>query len=245
MTILNDVLPVDDNNNNPPEPEDYLAELVGDDKKYKTPSELAKAKVHADKHIDKLIAEKRELEAKYIASTEHAKTIQDIIKELQGGKTNESNSTPQNAPQTSPEDINKIIETKLQEVNAAKMREVQKETLKAKLTETFNGDFNLASEAIKKYVNGDSDKLIAIDKLLLSDYDDAVELIKKKSGIDKASFTDTTSTKKVTMPSNFGIGLTWSKCEEVRKNDPRRYKSLEFQTAMHKAAQANPNFLKS
>lgn len=247
MTILENVLPdSEDNKEQEHGEENYLETLVGEGKKYKTPAELAKAKVHADKHIETILNEKRELEAKYTALSEHQKTIKEIMDELkvsQGGGTSKETELNKEVKKEPEVDINKLIEQKLKEESNKRSAEEKAAILKQKLVTSF-GDFKVASEAIRKYVDGDNDKFVAIDKLLQSDYEGAVELIKKKSGVDHASFSDKSSTKKVTMPSD-SAGLTWSKCQEIRKKDPKTYKSLDFQMNMHKAAAANPNFLKS
>jgi hypothetical protein len=246
MTILNDVLPGTKPEGTPnDEPSSYLETFVGEGKKYKTPEDLAKAKAHADKHIETILAEKRELEAKFGALQEHQKTIHEIMEELKKGNqagVQNIQQSPQSTPQTTTEDISTIVAKQIAEREALAARERLKEKLKADLTTSF-GDFAVASDAIKKYVGNDQDKLVAIDKLLTTDFESAVKIIKEKSGVDGATFSDSNNTKKVTMPSG-SAGLTWSKCEEIRKKDPKLYKSLNFQNLMHSAAQANPNFMK-
>lgn len=76
------------------EDKDYLAELVGEDKKFKSPQDLAKGKAHADAHIARLEATLSQLrdELKTRTTTDQ---LMDQIKALKGSGTPEFTPTPQ------------------------------------------------------------------------------------------------------------------------------------------------------
>ena len=62
------------------EPESLVNELVGDGKKYKTLEDLAAAKLEADRFIDQLIREKRQLEKRLKKSMDLGKFLEEIEK---------------------------------------------------------------------------------------------------------------------------------------------------------------------
>lgn len=225
-----------------PEPTDILAELVGEGKKYKTTEELAKAKLHADKHIETILAEKRELEEKYSSAITASKTVDDLLAALDKKPEPKPMQTPSGSASLSQEEIKSMISNELSSVQQRNEAERTKQEVFGKLTSTF-GSLDAARSAIAAYAGGNTTKLTALDALLVADFDNAVTLIRTKA--DGASFSDSvTSTRRVTSPSS-PSGLTWSKCEQVRKENPKLYRSREFQVEMHNASSFNPNFMRS
>ena len=61
---------------------DYLTELVGEGKKYKDATELAKAYANADQFIETLKSEKHTLEEEYNGFKLKAKTVEDVLSRL-------------------------------------------------------------------------------------------------------------------------------------------------------------------
>jgi len=77
-----------------PKVEPKFDDLVGEGKRYKTPDEIAKAKLHADTHIDRLEKENAELRA----YTQQAKKLEDLIAKLEanpGASKEEQPVTPE------------------------------------------------------------------------------------------------------------------------------------------------------
>jgi uncharacterized protein YdcH (DUF465 family) len=65
-------------------------DLVGEGKRYKTPDEIAKAKLHADTHIDRLEKENAELRA----YTQQAKKLEDLIAKLEANPGTSKDELP-------------------------------------------------------------------------------------------------------------------------------------------------------
>src|SRR2546426_10450626 len=78
-----------DNTDLPPEVDpnkDYLAELVGDGKKFKTSQDLARGKFEADQYIEVLKRRQDEMRADYLKISEESKTratLDDLVKRLE------------------------------------------------------------------------------------------------------------------------------------------------------------------
>lgn len=111
--------PIEQNQN-----EVTLDTLVGDDRKYKTPDELAKAYAHAEPMLEQLKAERARLEAE-----------NKVLKDLEEARRNGANPNegvrddggnkqpdPQPAPKIADVDINKLVREELQNASEEKRR---------------------------------------------------------------------------------------------------------------------------
>jgi hypothetical protein len=94
---------VDDNDSN-----DYLTQVVGDGKKFKDANALAKGKMQSDLFIQKLLAEKRDLEAKLTTT----QSVEDLIKSLKNDQPLPNPGGERRDEETGfkPEDIQRIVE---------------------------------------------------------------------------------------------------------------------------------------
>lgn len=115
--------------------EEIFAEMVGEDKKYSTPQELAKAYLHADSHIARLEKENEE----YRIKVEASKSVDEIL-----AKLNPANAPQQQPQQATPEsqaavqpDVNELVQKALE----SKMAEQRAGTNKAQVTEALKNKF--------------------------------------------------------------------------------------------------------
>jgi len=153
---------------------DPVAELVGEGKKYATVEELAKAKIHADNHIQTLIQEKRELEAK----TETSSTVDAILAKLdnpQDPVVAEPARTEQEAV-----DIAALVEQKLTEKLTAKDKEAvataNKNMFWSKLTDAL-GSKEEAKSAVKAYVGSNASRSAMLEQIGYTLPEDALNLV--------------------------------------------------------------------
>ena len=224
--------------------------LVGEGKKYKSVDELAKGYQHADAHIKTILTEKQDLETEVANLKSEKKTVEEIMTAI-----NDAGSTPPVVEPIKPEpttaeptDVAALIEAALTKKDEADQAKVQAAAILAKRTEIQGklkedlGSAEILSETIKNYANGDKAKLAAIDSLVLADYDAAVELLKKHVP-ETTNFSN--GPTKVQTSANVPLGLTWSKCLQIKKTDPKLYHSVGFKVAMHKAMNDNENFITS
>lgn len=127
--------------------DDILKELVGEGKKFKTVSDLAKSRVKADEFIEQLKAEnaemRRELEAKEREQGK-ARTIEDVLNAVKEVRGEGGNQSP-----VSTEDILKAIDSRVSELDRLKARKANAELAQAELLKRFNNDEAKAKEFIR------------------------------------------------------------------------------------------------
>src|ERR1041385_489926 len=128
----------------------YLEELVGDDKKFKTPEDLAKGKYHADQTIESM---KRRLDQ----STEDYKRVreenvsraklEEYIDRISKGQpsNNDNQNTPGNQ-NTQPEmdfsKVEQIVSERIKQEKAAEVAQNNLSTVERKLKERFGDSFS-------------------------------------------------------------------------------------------------------
>lgn len=199
--------------------------LVGESGKYKTPDELAKAYIHADTFIEQLKAENATLRTK----TQEAKTLDDVLEQLQRKQQPTSEDTPQGLDVSQVAEIVKQqltgIETaKVRQTNLAKADAVMKEKFGEKAAEIYN----------KKATTPELKKIYK--ELAEVDPDQFVALF----GVTEVMPQGSLDTPSVNSAGSLGAPRVkeWSKdwVAKVRKENPSMYKSQQFQIDMLKNA---------
>lgn len=129
-----------------------LEELVGDDKKYKTPEDLAKSRLEADQFIEKLKEENagmREELQNMQGKVERAKTIDELMELVTKAQTSTDESG--NQPEAfSKEDLEKLVEGKLSEAKTKEIRDTNRKQANEAILERFGGDSEKASGFVKE-----------------------------------------------------------------------------------------------
>lgn len=195
--------------------------LVGESGKYKTPDELAKAYIHADTFIEQLKAENATLRTK----TQEAKTLDDVLEQLQRKQQTTSEDTPQGLDVSQVAEIVKQqltgMETaKVRQTNLAKADAVMKEKFGEKAAEIYN----------KKATTPELKKIYK--ELAEVDPDQFVALF----GVTEVMPQGSLDTPSVNSAGSLGAPRVkeWSKdwVAKVRKENPSLYKSQQFQIDM-------------
>lgn len=141
----NDQVHIDENKN-------YLAELVGEGKKFKSAEDLAKGKAYSDQYIPILERRLDQLTADYKALSEEYNAgpkLKELIDRL---KTPQNNSGNENTPQVieppvpalAPEKVEEIVTRKLTELERGRQEESNYNQVKSKLIERFGNNFQPA-----------------------------------------------------------------------------------------------------
>lgn len=132
-----------------------LEELVGEDKKYKTPEDLAKSRIEADQFIEKLKEEnagmREELQGLQ-SKVEKSKTIDELMELV----TKASSSTEESGNQPdafSKEDLEKLIEGKIHETKTQETRANNRKQANEAVLERFGGDASKAAEFVRDRAN--------------------------------------------------------------------------------------------
>jgi hypothetical protein len=241
----------------------FIAENVGDGKKYATAEEalreLAKGKFHADLHINTLELEmkgekkaKAELESKLVDS----KKIDDLLNAL-----TDEDSTVQPAAQAADgsaqidlDQVKTIVRDLLVAEKDAENSVVLEQTKSSNRDAAFDllakpvseggfGSMENAKLAIREYVGQDSEKADIIDRMGSHTPEAVAEFLKiQLKGNDKL---DGVGVSGINISENNKVTngmLTWAKAKQVKKDDPALYKSPKFQMQIHEAAANNPDF---
>jgi hypothetical protein len=232
---------------------DYLSTLVGEGKKFSTAEEavaaLAKKAVHADQFIETLKAEKTDLETQ-MGSAKKVEDILDILnKESDTGfntQTFETTLSNDRSGEDSEEDVGTAVARILKEREEASATATKLKTIKENqdkswemLTESL-GDLDTAKLAVKNYIEGDIVKAEIINQLGSHKPSELVKFIKSQMNTKDPSTT--TTTRRTVSEFDTNSSLTWSKAREVKKDNPKLYKSHKFQSLLHSAAGKDENF---
>jgi hypothetical protein len=131
------------------ESKDYFQELVGDGRKFKTPQDLAKAKLNSDHYIKTLEMQKDELRNDYLKlrqDYEARAKLEELIDQL-GKKT----QLPPTSDYTPPANVDKpgidsakiesLVSSKIQEHEASKKQTENFQTVKEKLKERYGANY--------------------------------------------------------------------------------------------------------
>ena len=214
--------------------EDFLDNLVGEDKKYKSANDLAKAYHHANMHIDELKSDLDE----YKGGKE---LLNEVLDEIRSSNTEEREETSaslkaQVEPQIQTDNVAKIVDEEFskREIMAAKKANV--ETSMNKLREVYGSDTNI-KVAVAKAIGNDGNVKRVIDDLSMTSPDSMVKFITGIVPADKTPQSNTPAVDASTAPPVAIDGeLTWAKCREIRKENPKLYNSPAFRSQIEVAA---------
>ena len=135
----------------------YLEELVGDGKKFKSPEDLAKGKYEADQFIavknrqyDDLYSEYTKLREEHNAGAKLQELLDQLKEQQQLQQDSSRNNTDTNEgtpPAIKPEDIDNLLEKRLTEREQRQREQVNLNVVRDKLTERFGrASFNALKE---------------------------------------------------------------------------------------------------
>lgn len=238
QTTEGTVLGVSLDNRNQQIVENYVEALVGDGKKYKSVEELAKAYINADMHINELKTSLDELKKKDGSLDEIVNLLRNQPVPPAPGPQPPARSEPP-AQTLKPEDITKSVETVLNEREKKNKIEFNKSESMRLLGEKYGSEEG-AVLALKKVINGDATIREVVDRLGSSN----PEALLKFMASQLPELTDGPNTPgalgkpsaAAVLPT--GKGLTWSGAQQIRKDNPKLYKSPAFRAQLEQAAAA-------
>lgn len=217
---------------------DYLSQLVGDTKKFKTPEDLAKGKYESDLYINTLTARMDELRSDYDRLRDDYNSrakLEEVLDQMKTNGLSSSNNTSANEGRDTP----KIDESKLSELITAEMskqtrlkqEEENFKQVQSKLRERFGSN----RDALKQH----------LDDLDLSE-DFVKELARKNPkvvlrtlGLDQPSKSDDflappRSNQRRDSFAPKTVKRDWDYYQEIKKKDPELYRSKAMTIQMHK-----------
>ena len=212
-----------------------LALLVGENRKYKTQEELAKAYMNADEHISKLTEENRELREQ-VAS---GKTIDSVLERIEANRREQGDTTPVQSKGVSAEDIAKIVEQTITGRETERTRKANQtkadQMLKSKYGEK-------AGEVYRAALTSPA-KAKALEELASVDPDAFMQLFKEEPYKGNPSDSSNTRGEGAQQHQTQSAAQPGTKAyyDEMRRKDPQKFWLSQTQTEMHRLAQQDPN----
>lgn len=216
----------------------YLAELVGEGKKFKTQEDLARGKYEADSYIKILERTRDEMRDDYLklkSDYEARAKLEEIADQLLNKQQlASSDHTRANEVNQQPEiDLNKIeslVTSKIQQNELAKKREENSNLVKTKLVERFGNNYR---DAVKQQ----------IDALEISeeDFNDMArnrpKFLIRTLGLDEPVKRDSFQTPPQSTQRFIPAGAekrTWSYYQKMKKESPKLYSDPKTAVQMQK-----------
>lgn len=213
----------------------YKDNLVGEGKKFAQDEDLAKAYHHANLHIEELKSDLDE----YKGGKELLNEVLDEIRNSPSDTSPEA-SAPPKAPaelQVQTEDVAKLVSDEFSRKEFEVLQKSNVKTSLEKLSEVYGGE-SQAKAAILKTMKDDPHMKGIIDDLSRKSPDSVVKFV---TGIHPPGSIPAGNTPGVDIsgsPIPDISGLTWSKCKEIRKDNPTLYKTPVFRKSIEAAVDA-------
>lgn len=230
-TDQNDQIQIDPNKN-------YLEELVGDGKKFKSPEELARGKYESDLYIEHMKARQDELRQDYVKLREEynagpklKETLDLYMQEL---KQSQSNTLPNVQEDKSVFDETKASELIKQHLQASKQLEREEANaarVESKLKETYGPNY-------KSSVKQQIDQLGMTVDFFNNMARQYPEALMRTLNVDRQGETFQSPPSSTQRNDPFGSSpkRTWTYYEKMRKQDPVTYRDPKTQDQMFKDA---------
>jgi hypothetical protein len=213
--------------------QDLVSILVGEGKKYKDVNDLAKAYMSADDFIETLKKENHELRGK--ANTEA--TLDTILERLQQQQNTVQADKPKNES-LSVSELQKLVEQTVTGLDNNKQRQANLAKADKMLKEKF-GD-----KAVDVYRSkASSEKLNAVYMELASvDPDQFIALFVGGEVTNNTTVDEGGSKNSLNFSQGDRKGVEGTKeyFDNIRRTDPRKYYSQDFQLKMDKVVRTNP-----
>lgn len=225
---------------------DYLSELVGEDKKFKTPQDLAKAKAESDAFIERLKAENAGLRNDLKTRLK----LEEVVDRISSAKSPSSEQEPEAHEQDeaksaiTPEQIKAMVAETLTEGQKAEQRRRNNAFVEQKLQEAFGPTFRrtIKEQAQKLGIGEEFAKNLAAEQpnAFLKLFD--VQTKQEANSIATQAPHSTVNSDAMRFQPESGLKRK-SYYEKLRKSDKKTYWSPRVQNEMHKEAhKQGPSF---
>ena len=220
-----------------------LNDLVGEGKKFKTPDDLAKAKLESDRFIEKLQNEQRELReelARRLSAEEALKRAQEAASRVETGGTPPPQTPPPQRTQEQP-DIKAEIAKALNQREQERTVQSNIEQVTHKMTSTY-GSVDKAAEVVQNRAQELGMDVAKLRELASENPKAFFKLIGVDDRQQEAPKTTSWGNTKSAVAMKNGAGATtvtpgtYKWYQELRKSDPAAYYSPRVQLQMDKDA---------
>lgn len=220
---------------------DYLAELVGDNKKFKDIKDLARGKYEADQYIEIMKKRQDELRTDYLKMREENTTrakLEELIDQLQKKQLASNEHTPvkeDDKPPFDPSTLDSLVSTKIQENETNKRHQSNFDLVKEKLQQRFGTKYK---EAVKQQIDE-----LGITEAELNDMAKRQpKVLIKTLGLDQEPERDSfqspprSSQRKDTFAPVGAAKRTWAYYQDLKQKNPNIYFDRKTAIQMHNDA---------
>lgn len=239
--LLDDVDPTIDPN------KDYLAELVGEGKKFATEKDLARGKLEADLFVEKLKREQAELRADFLRLQDEYKStasLKEIVDQLKNTRPDSHTNQPvdrdtRDQNMFDAEKAKEVARSTYNEMETFRKQEANYNAVKAKLQERFGSNYQAA---VKQQIDA-----LGISETRLGEMArNEPQILIKALGLDQVRRDNfETPPRNNQLSDNFapsaGTKRDWNFYQKLRQKEPKVYYDPKTQVQMHKDAIALGN----
>jgi hypothetical protein len=217
----------------------YVEELVGESKKFKTVEELARGKYEADQFIERLKQEQAALRDE-LNSRKRLEEVADLLSSQQKNQSTEgpppARDDGDKGNTLTPEQLEKMFDERLSKREQQQVRTNNINTVKQKLTETFGQNFAAKLEQEAQSLGVTKEYLTNLAAESPSAFYRLVGLDAQKPQSNTYSPLPSSVNQAAFAPNVTGE-RTQTFYEKIKKDDPRTYWSPKVQNEMHRDAQ--------
>ena len=215
---------------------DWLSELVGDNKKFKSVNDLAKGKAEADRYVEMIIKQKDELANDYLklkADYDARAKLEELLDQRTPAKEEHTPSSP------SPKevDFDSLIEKKISERERQRQREENINKTKQMLKEQLGSNYSRKLQEKLNELDLSEDEAFAMasrsPKALIRTLG-----LDSQPSLNNMFQTPPTSQVRASEFRPKTEQRTWSWYQDLKAKDPRAWLDPKIQTQMYHDAQA-------
>lgn len=213
--------------------DNYLEYLVGDDKKFKTPEDLAKGKYESDLYIKTLTAKMDEMRNDYtnLRNDYNSRAkLEELIDQVKAGnqKANAPDADDTKKPEINPDDLIRLVNEQFQKNKVQELEETNYKQVQQRLKERFGSNreafkqhldaLDLSEEVVKQLARKNP-------KLVLK----TLDLDNRGSGFDAPM----RSNQRTDLFAPKAQKRDWDYWQKVKKDNPDYYWSAAGTNQMH------------
>ena len=220
---------------------DYLTELVGEGKKFKTVQDLARSKMESDLYIKTLTQTQDQLREDYLrergenTARQRLEELIDRLSKVQRQPDIDTDDTQQDVnrtPAIKPEDIESLVSQKLTQHEAARKEEENLKMVQAKLKDRYgdnSGSYLNSQVQALGYTREEANQLAR----------QRPEVFLKLFGVTDQAQQDLFqapphSTRRIDSSTSGREKRSWSYYQQMRRDKPTLYYDPKTQVQMHK-----------
>jgi hypothetical protein len=227
----------------PPQDRNYLEDLVGDNKKFKSAEDLAKGKYIADNYILTLEAQLDQMRTDYLKIKEENQAkagLQELIDRMNSQRQMTKDiQTPmvpeQKPPVFDPKQIDDLIESRMNERELARRQTENISQVKAKLEQHLGREYHEALQSRMDTLDISKDEFNNMARNNPKALIKLLDLEPQQYTPSRDPFAPPRSNIRTDQFKPAVEKKTWSYWQRLKDTDPKKYHSSQTNVEMHKA----------